>query len=58
MLRARLTLSHLEFVTISGLEQLTGSMPSQDNSWFPSFDVLGRLASQQSRSIGRVGQTR
>jgi hypothetical protein len=44
-----LTLSHLEFVTIAGLEQLTGSMPGQNSPWFPSFDVLGTLASQQSR---------
>lgn len=42
-----LTISHLEFVTISGLEHLTGGILGPGGSWFPSLDALGKLASQQ-----------
>ena len=35
----KLTISHLEFVTLTGLELLTKNILIQGNSWFPSSDV-------------------
>ena len=36
----RLIISHLEFVTLSGLEALTRNILDQGNSWFPPLDTL------------------
>jgi hypothetical protein len=41
-----LTISHLEFVTLSGLEPLTTNILNEDNSWFPRLDCLADLGAQ------------
>ena len=43
MTGASLTISHLEFVTLSGLEALTRSILSSGNSWFPPIDTIRML---------------
>ena len=42
-----LTISHLEFVTLSGLEDLTKNMLQPDNSWFPSLQASGEATNNQ-----------
>ena len=44
-----LTISHLEFVTEAGLEDLTKSIFGTDNSWFPPIATIERLWHQQDR---------
>jgi len=46
---ASLTISHLEFVTLSGLDDMTKSMLSPGNSWFPSIETIEKLLKQQNR---------
>jgi hypothetical protein len=42
-----LTISHLEFVTLSGLGDLTKNILNWGNSWFPSLEMLIELATEQ-----------
>jgi hypothetical protein len=42
-----LTISHLEFVTLSGLGDLTKNILNWGNSWFPSLEMLVELATEK-----------
>ena len=46
---SNLTISHLEFVTLSGLDDLTKSVLCPGNSWFPPLETIQRLYKQQSQ---------
>jgi len=42
-----LTISHLEFLTLSGLAALMEDILNWDNAWFPSLEVLGNLVAEK-----------
>jgi hypothetical protein len=46
---SNLTISHIEFVTLSGLDDLTKSILCPGDSWFPPLETIQRLFEQQSQ---------
>ena len=55
MERTNLIVSHLEFVTLSGLETLLKDLLMPDNAWFPVSKLFNKNESSLKRLRAKLG---